>query len=173
MNITVSLTTGWREIMIEYKVEQHGNDPMWRNNSSNSSYSLWIYPSMIHCLFTSRAPENRLFLLCTWTLFLGIQTSTCCLSIFWKTSYSVAIMKCCNLLVPASYGTGILWRNLRKRRQCLYRCLPLSNWEQEENLPVDTNQRHNVHWRQQFQCKDIPTVHYSPSWTAGGRQRRR
>ena len=32
------------------------------------------------------------FSLCTWTLFLGIQTSTCCLSIFWKTSYSVAII---------------------------------------------------------------------------------
>ena len=61
VNITVSLTTGWREIMTEYKVEQHGNNTMWRKNSKNSSYSLWMYPSMIHCPFTSKSPENRLF----------------------------------------------------------------------------------------------------------------
>jgi len=104
------------------------------------------------------------FSLCTWTLFLGIQTSTCCLSIFWKTSYSVAITKCCNLIIACfckSWHWYLMAEFEEEKTVSPHRCLPLSNWEEGENLPVVTNQRHNVHWCQHFPCKDIPTVHYS------------
>ena len=44
------------------------------------------------------------FSLCTWTLFLGIQTSTYFLSIFWKTPYSVAM-----ILQLASFSKSWQW----------------------------------------------------------------
>ena len=69
------------------------------------------------------------------------------------------IVTCLFLQVMALASYGGIWG----REDSVYRCLPLSNWEQDENLPVETNQRHNVHWCQHFLCKDIPTVHYSPS----------
>ena len=69
------------------------------------------------------------------------------------------IVTCLFLLVMALASSGGIWG----REDSVYRCLLLSNWEQDQNLPVETNQRHNVHWCQHFLCKDIPTVHYSPS----------
>ena len=154
MNITASLITGWREIMTEYRVEQHGNDPMWRNNSKNSSYSLWIYPSTIHCPFTSRSPVYLDFI--SWNPNLNMLPLYFLKNVLFRSNH---IVTCLFLQVMALASYGGIWG----REDSVYRCLPLSNWEQDENLPVETNQRHNVHWCQHFLCKDIPAVHYSPS----------
>ena len=101
------------------------------------------------------------FSLCFWTLFLGIQTSNMLPLYFLKNVLfrSNHIVTCLFLQVMALASYGGIWG----REDSVYRCLPLSNWEQDENLPVETNQRHNIHWCQHFLCKDIPAVHYSLS----------
>lgn len=125
---------------------------------------LYILYGYIHPRFTVHSLQDHLKIVffavyldfISWKPNLNMLPLYFLKNVLFRSNHTVT---CLFLQVMALASYGGIWG----REDSVYRRLPLSNWKQDENLPVETNQRHNVHWCQHFLCKDIPTVHYSPS----------